>query len=251
MSGTVWRLMRSFLVALVMFIFLVGTLPIYLITLIVRLFSKRACARFSQSFVNGAFKFLMWIAGAKITVLGRENIPKDQAVLYVSNHRSYADIPLGYMTVGGLTGFIAKKEVKKFPILSLWMQNMTCLFLDRDDLRQGLKTILTAVDNVKDGYSIFIMPEGTRNHEEEMLPFKEGSFKVAEKSGCPIVPVAISNTDALYELHRPWVKKAKVVIHYGAPVPTEGMDRDTKKALAGHVQSLIKEMLDEDKQLIS
>ena len=128
---------------------------------------------------------------------------------------------------------------------------MTCLFLDRDDLRQGLKTILTAVDNVKDGYSIFIMPEGTRNHEEEMLPFKEGSFKVAEKSGCPIVPVAISNTDALYELHRPWVKKAKVVIHYGAPVPTEGMDRDTKKALAGHVQSLIKEMLDEDKQLIS
>ena len=107
--------MRSFLVALVMFIFLVGTFPIYLITLIVRLFSKRACARFSQSFVNAAFKFLMWIAGAKITVLGRENIPTDQAVLYVSNHRSYADIPLGYMTVGGLTGFIAKKKLRNSP----------------------------------------------------------------------------------------------------------------------------------------
>jgi 1-acyl-sn-glycerol-3-phosphate acyltransferase len=243
--------MRSFLVALVMFIFLVGTFPIYLITLIIRLFSKRACARFSQSFVNAAFRFLMWIAGAKITVLGRENIPKDQAVLYVSNHRSYADIPLGYMTVGGLTGFIAKKEVKKFPILSLWMKNMTCLFLDRDDLRQGLKTILTAVDNVKDGYSIFIMPEGTRNHEEEMLPFKEGSFKVAEKAQCPIVPIAFSNTDALYELHRPWVKKAKVVVHFGDPIPTTDLSREDKKALAGKVQGIIADMLKEDKALIS
>lgn len=242
--------MRSILIVLIMFIWLVGTFPIYLIVAFVGLFNKHACASFSQNFVNLAFRFLMWIAGAKMTVIGRENIPKDTAVLYVSNHRSYADTPLGYMTVGGLTGFIAKKEIKKFPILPLWMKNMTCLFLDRDDMRQGLKTILKAVDNVKEGYSVFIMPEGTRNHEEEMLPFKEGSFKVAEKSGCPIIPLAITNTDALYELHRPWVKKAKVVLHYGEPVYINNMTRDEKKALAGKIQGIIADMLKEDKKLI-
>ncbi len=243
--------MRSILIALIMFLWLVGTFPIYLIVAFIGIFNKRACAAFSQPFVNAAFRFLMWIAGAKVTLIGREKIPKDTPVLYVSNHRSYADTPLGYMYVGGLTGFIAKKEIKKFPILPLWMKNMTCLFLDRDDMRQGLKTILTAVENVKKGYSVFIMPEGTRNHEEEMLPFKEGSFKVAEKAQCPIVPIAFSNTDALYELHKPWVKKAKVVVHFGDPIPTTDLSREDKKALAGKVQGIIADMLKEDKALIS
>ena len=243
--------MRSILVVLVMFLFLVGTFPVYLVAALVGVFNKRACASFSQNFVNGAFRFLMWIAGAKTTVIGKELIPKDTAVLYVSNHRSYADTPLGYMHVAGITGFIAKKEVKKFPILSLWMKNMTCLFLDRDDMRQGLKTILTAVENVKKGYSVFIMPEGTRNHEEEMLPFKEGSFKVAEKSGCPIVPIAFSNTDALYELHKPWIKKAKVVVHFGEPIYIDNISREEKKSLAGKVQGIIADMLAEDKKLIN
>ena len=242
--------MRSFLVAFTMFLWLILTFPVYLVAALIGLFNKHACASFSQSFVNSAFRLLMWLAGAKTTVIGKELIPKDTAVLYVSNHRSYADTPLGYMNVAGITGFIAKKEVKKFPILSLWMKNMTCLFLDRDDMRQGLKTILTAVDNVKAGYSVFIMPEGTRNHNEEMLPFKEGSFKVAEKSGCPIVPIAFSNTDALYELHKPWIKKAKVVVHFGEPIYLDNITREEKKALAGKVQGIIADMLAEDKKLI-
>ena len=242
--------MRSIIVALTMFLWLVLTFPVYLIVALVGVFNKRACASFSQKFVNAAFRFLMWEAGAKTTVIGRELVPKDRPVLYVSNHRSYADTPLGYINVVGTTGFIAKKEIKKFPILSLWMKNMTCLFLDRDDMRQGLKTILTAIDNVKDGYSVFIMPEGTRNHNEEMLPFKDGSFKVAEKSGCPIVPIAFSNTDALYELHKPWIKKAKVVVHFGEPVYLDNISREEKKALAGKIQGIIADMLKEDKKLI-
>lgn len=242
--------MRSIIVALTMFLWLVLTFPVYLIVALVGVFNKRACASFSQKFVNSAFRFLMWEAGAKTTVIGRELVPKDRPVLYVSNHRSYADTPLGYINVVGTTGFIAKKEIKKFPILSLWMKNMTCLFLDRDDMRQGLKTILNAIDNVKDGYSVFIMPEGTRNHNEEMLPFKEGSFKVAEKSGCPIIPIAFSNTDALYELHKPWIKKAKVVVHFGEPVYLDNISREEKKALAGKIQGIIADMLKEDKKLI-
>ena len=115
----------------------------------------------------------------------------------------------------------------------------------------NIEAVTLAVDNVKAGYSVFIMPEGTRNHEEEMLPFKEGSFKVAEKAQCPIVPIAFSNTDALYELHKPWVKKAKVVVHFGDPIPTTDLSREDKKALAGKVQGIIADMLKEDKALIS
>lgn len=241
--------MRTFIVFFGMGLFLIVTLPVYLIVKLIGCFNKYKCAVISQKIISWAFKRLMFLAGAKITVIGRDNIPKNKAVLYVANHRSYADIPMGYTTVAGPTGFIAKKAIKKIPIFSWWMVNMNCLFLDRDDIRQGLKTILTAVDNVKAGYSAFIMPEGTRNHNNEMLPFKEGSFKIAEKSGCPIVPVAISNSDALYELHKPWIRSAKVVIHYGEPIETIGMSREEKKELAVNVQKRIANMLEMDKVL--
>lgn len=242
--------MRTIIIAITLVLFLIVTLPFYLIVTLIGFANKKACARISQGVVNALFKFVLFEAGAKMTVLGQENIPEGIPVLFAGNHRSYADIPMGYLTSKKTVGFIAKKEIKKIPILSWWMKNMTCLFLDRDDPRQGLKTILAAVENVKQGFSVFIMPEGTRNHEADMLPFKDGSFKVAEKAECPIVPVAFSNTDSLYELHRPWVHGARVVIHYGKPVETKGMTRDDKKTLASRVQNSIAEMLAEDKKYL-
>ena len=100
------------------------------------------------------------------------------------------------------------------------------------------------------GYSIFISPEGTRNQGKEMLPFKEGSFKIAEKTGCAIVPVALTNTDEIFENHFPRVKSAKVVIEFGKPIYPNQLDKEQRKRLGSHVQSIIKEMLDKNSALI-
>ena len=89
---------------------------------------------------------------------------------------------------------------------------MNCLFLDRENMKESLKVILQGIEYIKEGHSIFIMPEGTRNQGEGLLPFKEGSLKMAEKTGCAIIPVALSNTDAVFERQKPWVKKAHVII---------------------------------------
>ena len=71
----------------------------------------------------------------------------------------------------------------KVPLLRLWMRYIHCLFLDRSNVKEGLKTILAGVDELKNGHSIWIFPEGTRNRGEEgsMLEFKEGSLKMADK----------------------------------------------------------------------
>ncbi len=241
--------MRSILVLFTLLLFFIITLPAFLVLKLVGVFNPNACAAASQKVINVGFKLVLVTAGVKMTVKGVENIPKDRACLFTSNHRSYLDVPLGYTTVPGLTGFIAKKEIKKVPFLSWWMTNLNCLFIDRENLRQSLQVILKAIDKVNNGISIFIMPEGTRNHNDDLLPFKEGSFKIAEKSGCPVVPVAISNTDAVYELHRPWVRKAKVVIHYGQPIYTENMSKEDKKALVQKVMDDIRRMMDEDREL--
>ncbi len=233
--------MKTLLVALFLLLFFVVSIPLYLIVIILGKVNPRLKVKTSQAIVVTAFKIILFICGIKKTVLGRDHIPADKAVLYVSNHRSYFDILLGYTTVPNLTGFVAKKEMSKLPFISIWMGFMNCLFLDRDNVREGLKTILKGVEHINNGYSIFISPEGTRNQQAERLPFKEGSLKMAEKSRCPIIPVTINNTDNIFENHLPWIRRAHVVIEYGKPIYPEELSKEDRKFIGAYVQEIIKE----------
>ena len=138
----------------------------------------------SLRIVQAVFRFILWISGVKLTVIGEENVPTDVPVLYIGNHRSFFDVPITYPRCPIRTGYIAKKEMEKIPLLSTWMKRLHCLFLDRNDLKQGLKTILTAIEKVKSGISICIFPEGTRNKNEDeldMLPFHEAASKLPQR----------------------------------------------------------------------
>ncbi len=242
------RMIRFILVFLTIVLFLIGGIPLLLIEALIGCFNEPLMRRSSLRIVQWVFRVILWETGAKITVLGRENIPTDRSVLYIANHRSYFDILLGYTNVVGLCGFIAKKEMDRFPLLNNWMRNLYCLFLDRDNLKAGLDTILKAIDYEKQGISIFLCPDGTRNQGTEMLPFKEGGMKIAEKSGCPIVPVAIVGTDDLFENHVPWIRAAQVTIRFGEPIYTDSLERAEKKHLGAKTQAVIAAMLDEMRQ---
>lgn len=235
--------MRTILLFLFLAIFFIVSFPVYLILLLLRKKNRLLSSKIAQKVVQWAFRFVTFPTGMKRIVLGLENIPKDTAVLYASNHRSLADIPMAYITVPNLMGFVAKIETKKAPFLSWWMVLVNCLFLDRSDMRAGMKMILDAIDSIKQGYSIFIAPEGTRNQEAELLPFKEGSFKIADKSGCPVIPVAISGTDDVFENSFPWIKKATCVIEYGKPIYPEQLSKEERKAMGAYCRDIITEML--------
>lgn len=239
--------MRSILVAGFFTLFLIVSAPLIFIFRFVGLFSKKAKVVCSQKTVNIAFRIILFLTGCKRITLGQENIPKDVPVLFTGNHKSYADIPLAYLTCCKYVGFIAKKEIKKVPSLSWWMTNINCLFIDRSDVRQSLTMIKKAIENIKEGYSMFIMPEGTRNHTDSLIPFKEGSFKIAEKAGCPIVPVAITNSDGLYEVHHR-IRKAIVMIHYGEPIYLDKLEGE-KRQIAPYVQKKVEELLEADRKV--
>ncbi len=242
--------MRLILTVLFLLIFFVISIPLYLILWLIGKVNRRTMVAISQKIVVGAFHVINFICGVKKTVIGRDNVPKDEAVLYIANHRSYFDVPIAYSTIPTLTGFMAKKEIGKIPFLSYWMRFLQCLFLDREDVKQGLKTILKAIEQVKDGYSVFISPEGTRSQGEEMLPFKEGSFKIAQKTGCAIIPVALSNTDELFEKHSPWIHSAHVIIEYGKPIYPKDLSKEDQKFLGSYVQNIIREMLVKNNKIL-
>ncbi len=190
------------------------------------------------------------VAGMDLTILGTEKIPEDQAVLYIGNHRSYFDIVAGYMAVPHRMGFVAKTEMLKVPLLPGWMEAAGCFFLDRKNLKAGLKTILQAIQSVKDGTSVWVFPEGTRNKNKELtdlLPFKEGSLKIAEKSGCPVVPVAITGTADVYENHRPFVRPAKITIEFGEPFYVKDLPETERKAAGQYTRRRIIELLEKEK----
>ncbi len=242
--------MRSLLIILFMVLYTVFSLPLWLVAWIVRKTKgDRAAHAFSQPIVNFGWRALLFLAGSKVEVVGKENIP-DEPVLFVSNHRSYWDIMVIYISTPHLTGFVSKKQIGKIPMISTWMKFMHAVFLDRKDIRKDLEGILQAIDYVKDGYSMFIAPEGTRGHGDELLPFRDGSFKIAQRSGCKIVPVACIGTDNAYELHRPWVRPAKIALIYGEPVDMKTLDPENRRHIGTYVRNIIQQMYTENKYRI-
>lgn len=245
-------MIRFIIVAITVIGFLILSIPILLIEWIIGKFSPRTKEISSLRIVQGVFKFILWEAGTKVTIIGEENVPKDTPVLYIGNHRSYFDIVLTYSRCPIRTGYIAKKEMERYPLLSNWMKYLHCLFLDRKDIKQGLKTILAAIDKIKSGISICIFPEGTRNRNEDeldMLPFHEGSFKIATKAKCPIIPVAISNSANIFEAHFPKITPVRVVVEYGRPIYPDELSKEDKKHIGEYTQNIIHEMLEKNKSL--
>ena len=239
-------MIRLIFVALFLVIFLILSIPVFLIEWLIGKVNPHARDISSLRIVQGAFYVIAFLSGCHVTVKGMENVPKDEAVLYIGNHRSYFDVVLTYARCPGLTSYMAKKEVARVPLLSTWMRFLHCLFLDRKDIKQGLKTILAAIDLIKNGISVCIFPEGTRStgpEQTELLPFHEGSFKVATKTDCLIVPMAITNTSRIFEDNIPFIRSTDVVIEYGKPFRPSELTKEQKKGIGGYTRGIIQEMV--------
>lgn len=239
--------MRTILIVLLYLILFVISIPLLLIECIVRKVNEKAAAAFAIRVVRIAFNICMFASGCKKEIIGLENIPTDRPVLFAANHRSFYDIILAYATIASVhvqVAFISKIEIKKFPLIAQWMYFLNCLFMDRGNMKQNMGVILNAISLINDGYSIYIAPEGTRNATDTLLPFKEGSMKIATKTNAPIIPVCIKNTENILENNLPWIKAGKIYIEYGKPIYPDNLDKEEKKHIGAYVQQVIQEMYD-------
>lgn len=184
-------------------------------------------------------RFILKAAGAKVNVVGLENIPKDQTVLFVSNHQSNFDIPLLMGSIDIPKGFIAKKELERWPIISTWMKYINCIFMDRDNLRKSAQSIVEGINLLKSGYSMVIFPEGTRSKGKPVEEFKAGSFKLATKSKCPIIPLTINGTYKLLEGNNNRVKSASIELVIHPPIYVTSLNKDELEVLPETVYSIV------------
>lgn len=235
-------MLRFIIIVTYLVLYLILTIPVLLVEWIIGKINPGLKDRSSKALVSWGFRCIVRLAGTDLIVRGRENIPTDTAVLYVGNHRSYFDIVLTLSLFPRVTGYVAKVEMKTWPLLNLWMKNIHCLFLDRKNIKEGLKTILEGAEQVKNGISLCIFPEGTRNKvSDTFLPFHDGSFKIAERGGVPVIPMVIVNSAGVFEDHLPKVKRARVVIEFQEPVYLDRLEKNVKKNLGSYVSGIISE----------
>ena len=141
-------MIRFICIAVFLILYLILSIPVFLVEWIIGKFNRRAKDISSLRIVQWGFKVILKITGVTTTVIGEENIP-DEPVLFIGNHRSYFDVVMTFARCPRLTGYVAKIEMLRYPLLRDWMKNLYCLFLDRDDIKAGLKTILKGMEYIK------------------------------------------------------------------------------------------------------
>ncbi len=239
-------MLRFLIVLLFVVLYLISALPVFGITWLIGRKNPQKASLIEFHNVQGAFRIVLFLSGVRVTCDGKENIPEGTPVLYTANHRGIFDIVSLYALVPGITGFIAKKSVEHIPILSFIMRRLFCLFLDRKDLRKGYETIRKSFDIIKSGISLFIFPEGTRNRNDDptvLLPFHDGSFKAAQRTGCPVIPVAITGADRILEKQFPRIRAGSMHVAFGKPVLYSDLTAEEKKHVGDYFSNVLTDMI--------
>ena len=174
---------------------------------------------------------ILRVTGARMTVEGQKNIPAGPCV-FVGILLTALDAP---------HGILAKEELEKIPLLNRWMKLLGCVFVKRDDIRASVKALNDATAIVESGRSFVIFPEGTRYKGEEggAGEFKAGAFRIAIKTGVPVVPVAISGARGLFEGHGLRATPGDIRVRILPAIQTAGMSKAEQKQLPDAVRQTI------------
>lgn len=175
-----------------------------------------------------------------VAVEGLENLPKDEVVVFASNHQSFLDIPVLLASIRPICPIMAKKGLDSVPFLSGWMREIGCLFVDRSDARAAMAVLKEGEESLKGGKSLIIFPEGTRSVSDTVGEFKPGVMRIALKAKVRIVPVVVDGTYRALEGNGYKVRPVKVKLKFLPAVETASLTREEQKQLPAKLEDIIR-----------
>ncbi len=170
-------------------------------------------------------------AGTPVHAEGLERIPRDQPVLYASNHSSMFDIWALFATLPGSVRFVAKQELFRIPLLGGAMRAVGHVAIDRTHRKRAFEAYDEAARTIQRGISAVVFPEGTRSRTGELLPFKNAPFGLAIAAQVPLVPVYVHDTFEIKPKGRIGLRPKPIRLRVGEPIPTVGLTLDDREAL--------------------
>ncbi len=188
-------------------------------------------------------RIILWICGVKVIVKGIERIDPSRPRIYMSNHQSYFDIMalLAHLPVN--FKFIMKQELMRIPLFGFVVKRARYIGIERSQPKKALKSMNEAAGKIRDGASVLIFPEGTRSVDGRLQEFKKGGFNLAFRSGCEIVPIAISDSYRIVPKGSLKINRGTFHIHFGEPISTADYNKRDLNALMDRVrEAMISQM---------
>ena len=234
------KFIKIFIAAIIVVPFLIlSYIPLFIAFIFRKAGNKNASEFIIDKTAHLLIRFIFFMLGGKVVVEGLENVPNSGRICFIGNHSSVLDCIAVMYPKKVFTGFIGKVEVKKIPIVNSWFDALNSVYIDRKSPRDSIKAILQGSENIKNGKSMTIFPEGTRSKDGLVHEFKAGSFKMASRVDALICPVAIKGTRYLFETPFSLLRK-KVYITFLPSIDTSTMNEDEKKEIHTFVENSIR-----------
>jgi len=184
--------------------------------------------------------FNLWFSNVRVKVSGLENLDTSKQYVFMSNHRSAADIvAIGVALWAFQIRFVAKKELLRVPVFGWGLWALRNIIIDRRNHVQAVRSYAVAGQRIRRGISVVVFPEGTRGVGVELLPFKKGGFVLAIETATPIAPIAVVNTDAAMPKGSLRIESAQIEVRIGKPIDTANVAYKDKDRLLDEVRSSI------------
>lgn len=161
---------------------------------------------------------ILYIAGVKVEVAGREKLNPDDNYIFISNHLSYFDIPILMKAIPNNVRFIYKDTMTKIPVLGWGMYLGQYIPINRENAREAMKSLKKAALKVINGISVVIFPEGTRSMDGSLGEFKRGIFVLADEAKVPLVPTAIIGSNVIMPRGKFRIRSGTVKVIFSEPV---------------------------------
>jgi len=174
----------------------------------------------------------------RVSIVGRRPEASEHPFVAVSNHESLADV----MLVGSLPWemkWLSKRSIARLPFVGWMMTLIGDIAVKRRDPESRQRAFEAMKDRIAHGVSIMIYPEGTRSRTAELLPFRNGAFRLAIETQIPILPLAISGTRDSIRSGSLLFNPADVTIRILEPIEVTGLGGGDVETLRDRVQSLI------------
>ncbi len=207
--------------------------------------------KFTDEQHNKMFKYIVKRANiggnVEIKAFGLDNIPKKNGFMFFPNHQGMYDMLAIIHVCPKPVSCIYKIELKDVPFIKQIASCMKAFFIDRDDVRQSMKVIMSVADEVKKGRNYLIFPEGTRSKDGNNVgEFKGGSFKAATKTKCPIVPIALIDSFKPFDTNS--IKPVAVQVHFLEPMYYEEYKDMKTTEIAEEVRRRIVETIEKHRE---
>jgi len=187
------------------------------------------------------------LAGMKVTVEGRENIPPG-VCLFAANHTSNADAPAIVGAIPRRIAILGRKSLFDIPIVGYAFHLAKFVPVDRENRDAALGSVKEAVKYIREGFSFLVYPEGTRSADGRIRRFKKGSFAIAIEAGIPVVPVACSGAHRVMKKNSLIIRPGDVRVRFGRPIDASVYSLDQRDELALLVHDAVAAALPQDQE---